>query len=249
MLIAIGIIGVTIAGVFGTYFATRSLLNAEPDDETTDLAGKIMFRIAGLHGLVLALVFASEVVEYHQLSFESAIETNAVSDAFYDADRYGDDSAGGIQTALRAYLQVASTTEWQQLGNGGGLHSDGWVAWNNAYNGALDLVPATPRQEALRDNILTKIHLIAQNRDLREHHATRSLGAVFWSAALIGIVLIAVGFYPFPPKRDNLVLLAIYAGYTGLILFTIFAVSNPYDGPAALDPVFFEQLITEIGRS
>lgn len=246
MLLSVGIVVATVIAILAVYFIVRAILNPEPDDSTADLAGKVLLRIAALHGLVLALVFASEVVEYNQLSYESAIETNAVADAFYDSDRYGTEATSTIRMALRAYLQIAATTEWTSLGNGDGLHADAWQAWEKAYQATLDLVPNTPRQDALRDNILAKIHLIAQNRDLREHHATYSLSPLFWIAALSGVLLIAVGFYPFPPKRENLVLLCAYATYTGLIMFTIYALSNPYADPGALEPVLFKQLIGEL---
>lgn len=246
MALAIVIILATVASVFAVYFSARFFLHPEPNDKTVDLAGKVLLRIAALHGLVLALVFASEVVEYNQLSFESAVETNAVSDAYYDADRYGQEATATIRTALRTYLQIAATTEWESLGEGEGLQPAAWSAWDEAYEAALELVPTSPREDSLRDNILAKIHLIAESRDLREHHAKISLNALFWVAALAGVILIAVGFYPFPPKRENLVLLTCYSVYTGLILFTIYAMANPYISPAALEPVLFEQLLEEM---
>ena len=246
MLVAGIIVLATVFTVLTVYFAVRSILHPEPDDKTADLAGKVLIRIAALHGLVLALVFASEVVEYRQLSFESAIETNAVADAYYDADRYGAENTMKLHASLRTYLQIAALDEWTRLGKGGGLHPDAWLAWDDAYNAALDLVPKNPRQEALRNNILSKIHLIAENRDLREHHATTSLNGLFWIAAISGVAFIAVGFYPFAPKRENVALLSVYAAYTGLILFTIHAMSNPYAEPAALEPTLFVQLLEEI---
>lgn len=246
MILAITIILATVFGVFAVYFCVRVVLHPEPDDVTADLAGKVLLRIAALHGLVLALVFASEVVEHRQLSFEIAYETNAVSDAYYDSNRYGHEATGTIRAALRTYLQIAPATEWTNLGEGKGLLPEAWLAWDEAYNAALDLVPENPRQEALRNNILTKIHVIAENRDLREFHAKTSLNFLFWVAALSGVILMAVGFYPIPPKRENLVLLSAYSTYTGLVLFTIYAMSNPFIGPAGLEPGLFEQLLMEI---
>lgn len=246
MMPAIGIIAATIGIVLAVYFGTRAVLHPEPDDKTTDLAGKVLLRIAALHGLVLALVFASEVVEYNQISFESANETNAVSDAYYDSVRYDAEATEDIRTSLHRYLDIASTSEWSSLGRGDGLQDEAWHSWDQAYEAALDLVPETHRQEALRRNILEKIHAVAANRDLREHHATTSLNPLFWIAALAGVFVIAVGFYPFPPKRENIFLLSAYAAYTGLILFTIYAMSNPYVQPAALEPVLFERLLLEL---
>ena len=245
MLTGAAIILATIAAVLAMHAGTRRVMGADPDQRTTDLAGSVLFRISALHGLVLALVFASEVVEYSQLSFESAAEVNAISDAYYDADRYGDE-AQPVRDALHSYLRIVPTAEWASLGTGGGLSPDAWAHWDAAYNAALNLEPTSARQTTLRANMLEKIHAIAENRDLREHHAKTSLGSLFWAAALVGVLLLSVGYYPFPPKRDNLILLSVFAAYTGFILFTIYAMSNPYSAPAVLEPVLFLELLDEL---
>ncbi len=94
--------------------------------------------------------------------------------------------------------------------------------------------------------MLAKVHVIAESRDLREHHAKTTLSLVFWIAALVGVLLVSVGYYSFPPNRDNLILISMFAAYTGFLLFTIFAMSNPYGAPAALDPVLFAELLDEL---
>jgi len=245
MIIGGGIILATIAVVLAIYFGARRILGTEPAESTQDLSASVLFRISALHGLVLALVFASEVVEYNSLEFESAIEVNAISDVYYDAARYGDDGQG-IRPILQAYLETVISEEWLGLGDEGGLSSQAWTHWNAAYDFVLDLNPSSPRQVALRDNMIEKIHVIAVNRDLREYHAKTSLGLVFWIAAIVGVFLISVGYYSFPPKRDNLILLSVFATYTGLILFTIYAMSNPFSAPVALEPIFFMELLREI---
>ena len=220
-------------------------MHIEPEEQTKDLAGSVLFRISALHGLVLALVFASEVVEYNQLGFETASEVNAVSDVYYDAGRYGDDALP-VRTAMRDYLRIVPTQEWAELGSEGELSSQAWAHWEAAYLAILNLEPSTKRETALRTNMLQKIHVISENRDLREHHAKSSLGLLFWIAALAGVLLISVGYYPFPPKRDNVILLSVFAAYTGFILYTIFAMSNPFSAPSALEPTLFFDLIAEL---
>ena len=244
---AIAFVVATIVAVFVVYLTSRKMLFRESDKQTIDFAGKVTVSIATLHSLVIALVFASEALAYHQLSFESAIETNAVADVFYDTNSYDSHSTEEIRTALKKYLKIAATTEWDRLGNGEGLQSDGWAAWDEAYSGALDLVPQNPRQEALRYNILSKMHLISEKRNLREHQAKSSLDGLFWVAAFGGALFVAVGFYPFPPTRGNLILLSTYAVYTGFIFYAIYTMSNPYNGLIAVVPLPYEQLLVEIG--
>ncbi len=233
MLTGAAIILATVLTVLAVHFGARKVMRTEPEERTRDLAGSVLFRISALHGLVLALVFASEIVEYNQIAFESAAEVNAISDVYYDADRYGED-AQAVRDALREYLRIVPTEEWSSLGNGGGLSPQAWAHWDTAYTATLNLEPSTARQTALRANMLQKTHAIAENRDLREHHAKSSLGSLFWAAALVGVLLLSIGYYPFPPNRDNLVLLSVFAAYTGFILYTIFAMSNPYSAPATV---------------
>ena len=144
-------------------------------------------------------------------------------------------------------MRAVPAEEWASLGDSGDLSSEAWAHWDTAYNAILDLVPSSPRHTALRANMLENIHIIAKNRDLREHHAKSSLGSLFWAAALVGVLLLSIGYYPFPTNRDNLILLSVFAAYTGFILYTIFAMSNPYNDPAALEPVLFLQLLDELG--
>ena len=235
----------TVAAVLAIHFGARKVMHTEPEEQTKDLAGSVLFRISALHGLVLALVFASEIVEYNQLAFESADEVNAISDAYYDAGRYGEE-AEAVRTALRDYLRIVPTDEWASLGNSGALSAQAWAHWDTAYLATLNLEPASARQSDVRANMLQKIHAIAENRDLRQHHAKSSLGPLFWVAALVGVLLLSFGYYPFPPKRDNVILLSLFGAYTGFILYTIFAMSNPFSAPSALKPVLFLELLEEL---
>jgi len=245
MLIGLGIILATIAGVLLAYFGSRALLGSEPEDPTRDLAGSVLFRVSALHGLVLALVFASEVVEYQALHLETAHEVNAISDLYYDAARYGPE-ADRVQGLLIDYLAVIPDAEWRNLGRAGMLSGAAWAAWDEIYDILLDLTPETARQEVLRAKMLTALDVVADNRDLREHHAQTALNALFWSAALVGVVLISAGYFIYPPTRPNLILLGVFGSYTGLILFTIYAMSNPYSDPGALDPTLFRSLLQEL---
>ena len=246
MLIGIVIVAVTVLAVLAVYSGARLLLRSDAESDTRDLAASILFRIAALHGLVLALVFASEVVEYNQLGLEGAMEANAISDISYDIARYGPEHVDAVREALRGYLEVASAEEWDNLGQNGALLPQGWASWESVYQTVLSLEPSNAREQALRDNMLGKIHAIAENRDLREHHARSGLGSLFWAAALVGVVLVTAGYYTFPPKRDNLILLTFFGAYTGFILFTIYAMSNPFSAPAALEPEIFRDLLLEL---
>lgn len=126
------------------------------------------------------------------------------------------------------------------------LSTEGWRLREIVYLGVLDLVPETPRQVALRAHMLDKVQKIAELRQERENTALHRISPLFWFAALAGIILVTLPYFIFSPTRLHLALLSVYGGFTGLIMYVIFAFSDPFGGPGALEPVAFERL-TEVG--
>lgn len=246
VLIGIAFTGGTTAVVLVAYFAMRFLMGGDPDGRDRELAGSVATRIASLHALILALVFAQEMLEYQALKSESAVESNAVGDIYYDAERYGPQAQVPIQKALADYVRIVINEEWNELARTGELSSAAWDQWNIVYLTALELAPANAKQESLRSHMLEEIHLISESRDQRENSGTDSVSPIFWFAAISGVIFTAIGYYPFQPDGRNMLLLSIFGAFTGIILFFIYAFSNPYSPPATLFPTAFERLQEEI---
>ncbi|MBZ7924134.1 DUF4239 domain-containing protein [Ensifer adhaerens] len=240
-----GTVGLTLAA----YFLMRLIMGGEAEGHEKELASSIIFRVAALHGLILALVFAQEMLEYQQLKYEMATEAGAVADIYYDAERYGETFKAPIQQAMSAYVAQVIDGEWQSLGDKGRLSKEAWAHWDRAYQHVLNLVPADKRQESLRSQMLERLHDISQSRTKRESNVADSIDSIFWFAALAGIIFIALAYYSFPPMPRNLLLLCLFGAYTGIILFLIYAFSNPYQPPAALAPGPLERVQQQIGAS
>jgi len=117
MLIGLGIVIAAMTTVLLFCFGARRMLQPHPQDDTRALATSVLSRNAALHGLVLALVFASEVNEYQQVELESTVEVNAVSDMYCDIDQYGSDTTRFVRDTLRRYTLIVATLEWERLGN------------------------------------------------------------------------------------------------------------------------------------
>ncbi|MFT3988418.1 hypothetical protein [Aestuariivirga sp.] len=249
LLLGIGFIAGTILLMLGVYWVTRRAAGESHDSHTRDLAGSVMTRVATLHGLILALVFAQEMVGYVQVRSISINEADAVADVYYDAGRYGGNSAKTIQDALYSYASLAVSPEWQQLGATGDLSQEAWNAWDKAYDQVLDLAPASPREASLRDHMLQQIHQISTARVARGNQDDESISGLFWLAAIAGVVFIAIAYHSYPPTRHNLAFIAILGAYTGIILFFIYAFSNPFSEPGALKPHAFEKLLLELSQS
>lgn len=244
-LICVLFTGGTIALSLGTYWLTRRVLHSNEYERHKEMAGSMVVRIGALQGLILALVFAHEMSSYQRLNDVMGDEAAAVADVFHDAARYGEEAAP-LKALMVGYLDAVVTQEWPRKGAGGILAAGAWIAWENAYLEALDLVPQTPRQSTLRDHMLGQLHAIAQSRDDRRPAADRAVFQLFWLAAIAGVVMISAGYYIYPPERQNIVLMSLFSGYTGIVLFMIFAFSNPFHQPAALQPEPLAHLLASL---
>ncbi|ODT06944.1 MAG: hypothetical protein ABS58_09485 [Mesorhizobium sp. SCN 65-20] len=248
VLLGSAFVGGTILITLMSYFFMRWITGGGSDASERELASSITVRISALHGLILALVFAQEMIEYQQLKYESATEADAIADVYYDAERYGAAAQAAIQKSMSAYLKVVVEKEWDQLGSTGELAQEGWVEWDNAYRAALDLTPTTERQKSLRDHMLSQIQAIADTRVKRSNHSAGTINTMFWFAALSGLILMALSYYPFRAERRSVLLIALFGAYTGIILFLIYAFSNPYSRPAILSPAAYEHLQRQISQ-
>ena len=117
-------VGGTIALALGTYAAARVVAVPRMGEDTKDLAGSMVFRVGALHGLILALVFAQELLQYRTLRIDLAREASALTDIHYDLGRYGGAAAEARPLAQR-YAELAIGPEWESLGRTDLLLEDG----------------------------------------------------------------------------------------------------------------------------
>ncbi|MCA0043081.1 bestrophin-like domain [Celeribacter litoreus] len=225
-----------------SYGITRKLLGHGADSERRELAGSVIFRVSALHGLVLALVFAQEVVNLRDVTTVSSREAALVGDVFYDLKRYDAEGTLPIREDLASYTRHVLETEWGALADENTLHDPAWAEWESAYEAILDLEPETLRQESLRSIMLGGIRDVSMLRLEREEAARAGVNPLFLTAAIVGVVLTAAAYFTFEPTRLNILLLTIFSSYTGLIIFFIIAFANPYHSPGKAAPVSFELL-------
>ena len=243
-------VGGTLVVSLGAYFAMRWAAGAHVHEETEKLAGSVIFRVGALHGLILALVFAQQIVSHNLVREAINKEASVIEDVFFDLGRY--DAAETIDTRkmLARYIHAVIYHEWEVLATEDRLSKTARHEWDAVYQSILDLEPTTRRQEILQTTMVRNIQTVANLRKARA--STSEFGPdemLFWVAALIGVLLVSASYFTFKPTRLNIFLLVVFAIYTGLILAVIAAVSDPYNPPAELEPQAFLYLLTgEIGN-
>lgn len=235
---------------FGSYFLARFFLMARSDDQARDLASSVIFRVAALHGLILALVFAKELGNSDELARAVNNEATLLESVYFDAARHDGEQTDAIRKAIALYAQEVLENEWNLLSSQGELSNVAWQHFESTIQILLDLEEDSSRQTWLRQRMLDQMVTIETERNRREIVAATDVSMLFWVIAFIGIALVAAPYFPYAPTAANLWLLAIYAAYTGLVLFFIYAFDNPFDGIGKIDPVplqlFYDRFLHEV---
>ncbi|WP_108446697.1 DUF4239 domain-containing protein [Halomonas denitrificans] len=225
------------------YLLARRVMLARADQHSKDLAGSVLFRIGALHSLILALIFAQELLNFSEARHAMTREATLVGDIYYDLERYDGEATASIRAHLVGYTGIVLEREWQGLAREGRLDEEAWAEWGHVYEAILDLVPESLRQEALRDIMVAQARELSELRINRETAALIGTNELFFFAAITGIVVMSIGYFPFPPTPVNLTLLLLFGVYTGLVLYFIVAFSNPFSAPGFVEPLRFERLL------
>lgn len=236
-------IGAT-AIVLGSYALARKFRPTGGEaDRTSKVARSVAFWIAALYGLILGLVYAQELRTYKDIQTALTDEANAISDIYNDMRRYGGGEVGPVLDGLEQYVTTVVDSEWDSLGQDKGLSPKAWTDWEGIYGRLLGLEPITERERWLANRMRVRLTDIAELREKRGAGVDGRLSSLFWTPALVGLALISIPFYVFRPTPTHLVLLSTFSIYSGVILFVIYAFSNPFRPPGKLEPVAFERLL------
>lgn len=241
-------LGVTFALTFGAYFLARRCLVSRSDEQARELASSVIFRVAALHGLILALVFAEELGNSDALVQTINREANQLESVYFDLGRHESERVDEVRQAIALYVQEVIEREWDLLDRQGQLSDKAWEHRESAIQALLDLDDSTPRKSWLRARMLDQMAAVETERNNREIIAATDVSTLFWVIAFVGIALVAAPYFPFSPNTANLTLLALYAAYTGLVLFFIYAFDSPFAGFGGVRPVSLELLYDEFLR-
>ena len=245
-------VGGTFAITFGVYFVTRCLLGRHGDQDARELASSMVFRVAALHGLILALVFAQELANLGNLKLAIDNEANQLEGVFSDLGRYADPQSPGAQVTrlketIALYVRETIGNEWATLNQRRQLSGQASAYLDQIYGMILDLPAGNERQTWLRGRMLTKIDAVGLERDTREIAAATDVSPIFWIVAFTGLAAVAAPYFTFAPNRVNLFLLLIYSSYIAMVLFFIKMFDYPFSDLGLAKPValqiFYDQYL------
>ncbi len=239
---SLAIIPLTVVGVLVIYWLSRAAMGQSVTPETKELASSVGFRIAGFHGLIIALVFTQLALVYRNLENDLAQEAQVIHTIYTDAKRHGGQGSQEIMDAARKYVAVVLSKDLADQAAGRETSVEGQRLVDRIFELSLALPETTPTEQALRDALIADVRRLNDLRAERQGFTQIKNGGPFWFAAVAGLALLAACFAPFEPTRRNLALILGFALYSGLIFMLIHSYQNPFKPPGEILPTSFERV-------
>ena len=247
------VIGACLAAVAGLELVQR-LVPAEKRQEHNDVAG-FLYAVVGIVYAVLLALLVIAVWEQYQSARETVEgEANAVADIAWLAHRLPETERYQLQEHARSYAQEVVDEEWPLMEQGlGGVQSlpEGWDLIDDMRATLQEVEPSTAAEQALYAEGLDQIERLNDARRMRIVAAKEGLPGVLWAVLVFGGV-VTVGFtYLFGMRNSwahRLMVMSLTA-VIALVLFTIWAMEDPFSGGARLEPSAFELILERFETS
>ncbi|MEX0349710.1 MAG: hypothetical protein AB3N15_09840 [Paracoccaceae bacterium] len=222
------------------YYVLHRLRQRPPSDETKDMAVNIGFRIGTLHALILALIFSGAQEQYEQARETITAEIIILSEAAHEIARLRDDNLDPVLSKLFQYVDALEQDDTpgidiHNIGNSDLIFREASQVSSEIYQALLAIEPEEEQQSIALDRIVSKLDQAFSLRLERVSSTARGVSNLFWTLSAVGYVFLLFVFYVIPFSWVRSGLLALYSIYTGLTLFFIIEMSNPYLGLSSID--------------
>ena len=247
------VVGVCLAAVAGLESVQR-LVPYEKREQHNDVAGFLYAVVGVVYAVLLALLVIAVWEQFARASETVESEANAVAEIAWLAHRLPEPEHHVLQEDARSYAQEVVDVEWPRMEQGlGGVQSlpEGWDLIDDMRATLQEVEPSTAAEQELYAEGLDQIQRLNDARRMRIVAAKEGLPGVLWAVLVFGGV-VTVGFtYLFGMRNSwahRLMVMSLTA-VIALVLFTIWAMEDPFSGGARLEPSAFELILERFETS
>jgi hypothetical protein len=232
----------------------QRLVPYEKREQHNDVAGFLYAVVGVIFAVLLALLVIAVWEQYQRANETVESEANAVAEIAWLAHRLPEPEHHVLQEDARSYAQVVVDQEWPLMEQGlGGAQSlpEGWDLIDDMRATLQEIEPSTAAEQELYAEGLDQIERLNDARRMRIVAAKEGLPGVLWAVLVFGGV-VTVGFtYLFGMRNSwahRLMVMSLTA-VIALVLFTIWAMEDPFSGGARLEPSAFELILERFETS
>ncbi len=208
--------------------------------DTVEMAVNVGFRIGTLHALILALIFSGTQDQYQKARETVTAEVIILSEVAYEIAEMRDEELYSTVSKLERYVDAlqeddAPAIDVRNIRSSDLIFRKASQLSNEIYNELLSIEPDEEQQKITLNRIISKLDEAFTLRLERLASAAQGISVLFWILAIVGFVFVLLLFFVVPFSWLNATFIAFYGCYTGLILFFIVEMNNPYIGISSID--------------
>ena len=174
-------------------------------------------------------------------------EANELAELFWLAHELPEPEAGRVQELARSYAEVVIDEEWSLMEQGQ-ASPRAWELVDEMRSTVYAFEPDTRAEQVLYEQGLMRVHDLVDERRLRLLEAREGTPKVL-QIVLVAGGLIVVGFtylFGLENSRSHRLMIAALVAVIALVLFTIYALDNPFAGISRVHPDAFMLVLERI---
>ena len=204
--------------------------------------GRVLFRTtASLLALLLSFTFANQRVNYYKIKDALESEASQLVDIWLDLQLFGTPEALNIQQKVKHYIRSILHEEINYEEENP-LFGPPIGIFIMLYSDISELETTTPKQEKLKQNLLTDIDEVSDFMQVRSYRARPEPLILIYIAAF-GFIVSSILFSVYPPDRISITFFTLYNAFVAIVLYFIIMMNNPLIGPLKIQNEPFKMII------
>lgn len=243
---AIIVIYSAVASLLFLVLAKRIHRKFRISDDTNNVISGVLSTIGVLYGLLLGLVSVDNWGNYDAARNLSATEAASISAFYRDVAILHHPRGPALQGDVRNYLRKIINEEFPAY-NEGEVPSGSYHLLDAIHRDLVTYSPSGDVEMEFYKEAVSHFNRMVELRDLRiDSVAHDGLPVVFWYAIVLGslaIILVSF-FFHMPSYGGHLFLVNCITFFTGVMVFLIVAVDNPWRGTISVSPGPYAEVLS-----
>lgn len=203
--------------------------------------GRLLFRVtAGLIALLLSLSFANERVGQSKIIDSLEEEASMIVNSMLILDNIGTDEAVSIQTNLAEYVRLTMSDEWKAT-NSNPYFSDATNKLAEVYFMAFRMNSTDKEEELLKIKLLDHLSEVMRLMQVRIYSENIPMPYLIY-ILFVGLLFMWIFYTVYKIDVISLSFITLYNIFIGILIYFVFAMSNPLVGPLKINAHSFEIL-------
>src|SRR5512136_2118450 len=229
----------------GLFLARRFILpRLRLHDGVNDAVGGTISAIGVFYGITVGLIAVGVWTNYANASALATQEAAAIGALYRDVSSYPDPLRSELQAKLKDYTVEVIEKDWPAH-RSGQIPPEGTRLLDEFQTRLTAFEPTTTGQQVLHGETLRVFNGLVEDRRQRLDAVTNALSNVMWFVIWIGaaINIVAGYFFYFQDARLHAIMVALMAGFLGIVVFLIVANDRPFMGDAAISPSAYQLVL------